>query len=252
MTARAKVMKIMTETKSDACFEQSAGNDADIVGMAETSSSARERHKKSSLMTPKLAAVLDEVKLSDRDAVRVLAATVEALNLDTQKYVLNHTSIYQQRRKFRQERYNEYREHFQFPDDSFLVIHWDGKMFSKRRGTEKVDRQAVIATWGKEEQLPGIPDSGGKGSEIADVVFAALVDWGINEAVMALGCDTTSTNTGLENGACVNLEKYLKRELLYLPCRHHIYEVILKGVFDKIMGPTSGPEVLFFKRFMEA
>lgn len=37
-----------------------------------------------------------------------------------------------------------------------------------------------------------------------------------------------------------------------MACRHHIYELVLKGVFLLCMGPTSGPDVLIFKRFQSA
>lgn len=61
--------------------------------------------------------------------------------------------------------------------------------------------------------------------------------------------DTTASNTGAYNGACVLLEQKLGKELLHLACRHHIYELVLKGVFILCMGPTSGPDILIFKRF---
>jgi hypothetical protein len=215
-----------------------------------SSSSVRGRGRKC-IMTPKLAAVLDKTKVTDRDAVRILVAAIEALGLDTNEYILNHSSFNERRRQFRENRYREYKESFQFPEDSFLVVHWDGKMF-KTRAQGNVERQAVIATWKEEEQLLGIPESGGSGNEIGDVVFSALVDWGINDTVQALGCDTTTTNTGWKKGACITLERLLKRDLLYLPCRHHVYEVMLKGVFDEVMGPTSGPDTPIFKRFFEA
>lgn len=43
----------------------------------------------------------------------------------------------------------------------------------------------------------------------------------------------------------------MKCTLLFLPCRHHIYELVLKSAFDAYMGPTSGSDVLLFKRFKE-
>lgn len=42
------------------------------------------------------------------------------------------------------------------------------------------------------------------------------------------------------------------RELLYLPCRHHILEVMLRGVFESKFGPTTGPHPDIFKRFQKA
>ena len=57
--------------------------------------------------------------------------------------------------------------------------------------------------------------------------------------------DTTSSNTGWKQGACVNVEKALDRPLLWLPCRGHIPELIVGSVwvtlFDKDMGPEYEP-----------
>jgi len=59
-----------------------------------------------------------------------------------------------------------------------------------------------------------------------------LVDWYLIQNVQALCSDTTASNTGRINGACVLLDHLLEREILYIPCRHHIYEIILKSVLD--------------------
>lgn len=61
--------------------------------------------------------------------------------------------------------------------------------------------------------------------------------------------DTTSVNTGHLNGACVNLERHIGHELLWLACRHHIMELILAKVFTVCFGPSSSPEIPLFNRF---
>lgn len=50
-------------------------------------------------------------------------------------------------------------------------------------------------------------------------------------------------------GACTLIEKQLGKNLLYLACRHHILEVVLRSVFDHKMGTTTGPHPDIFKRF---
>ena len=39
----------------------------------------------------------------------------------------------------------------------------------------------------------------------------------------------------------------LGRQLLWLACRHHILEILLKISFHELLGDTSGPEDCFFK-----
>jgi hypothetical protein len=52
--------------------------------------------------------------------------------------------------------------------------------------------------------------------------------------------DTTSSNTGEYNGACVLLEERLNKKLLYLACRHHRLELIVKSVFELAFGKSTG------------
>lgn len=55
--------------------------------------------------------------------------------------------------------------------------------------------------------------------------------------------------TGIHHGTCAEIEKALNRELIHLPCRHHIFELVLKGVFEVYWPTSSGPNVQFFSRF---
>lgn len=57
--------------------------------------------------------------------------------------------------------------------------------------------------------------------------------------------------TGPFSGAIVSLEQELQKTLLYLACRHHVPEVVLKGTFEVCVAVSSGPEVLIFKRLRE-
>lgn len=91
--------------------------------------------------------------------------------------------------------------------------------------------------------------SQGTGLNTAQTVYDTLVDWEIEEDIEAACYDTTGSNTGRTNGAVVLLEGMLKRELLQLPCRHHILELILKSAFASKFGSTSGPTVPMFHRF---
>lgn len=72
---------------------------------------------------------------------------------------------------------------------------------------------------------------------------------GAVDKVEGMCFDTTASNTGKMKGACILLEHYLGKDLLYLACRHHILEIILKSVFDCKMGATTGPQPEIFKKF---
>ena len=61
--------------------------------------------------------------------------------------------------------------------------------------------------------------------------------------------DTTASNSGFHGGATVLIEKKLGRNLLFLPCRHHILEIVLADVFQSLFRRSNGPEIPLFKRF---
>jgi hypothetical protein len=59
--------------------------------------------------------------------------------------------------------------------------------------------------------------------------------------------DTTATNTGGIQGTAVAVEKHLGRKLLYLACRHHVHELVLREVWEMLFGKDQGPTYTPFK-----
>jgi len=132
-----------------------------------------------------------------------------------------------------------------------VVIHWDSKILPDITGKKNVDRLPVIATAPNIEQLLGVPElSSGTGREISSAVYDTLHEWSLLDIVQVVVFDTTASNTGRLKGACYLLEQKLDRDILFLACRHHIYEIVLQSVFDEIqLLPSKGPDVPLFKRF---
>lgn len=130
------------------------------------------------------------------------------------------------------------------------MLHWDGKLVPEMQGKERVDRLALVVTAENLEKLLGIPkveDSSGERTAVAILDF--LRKWKLDDLVEIVSFDTTATNTGIDKGAGYLLENKLGRDLLFLPCRHHISELLVKAVFELNFGKTSAPEVLLFNRF---
>lgn len=117
-------------------------------------------------------------------------------------------------------------------------------------GQIKVERTAVLVSYNGTSKFLGAPKvQSSTGANIAAVVYEKLVEWNIVERVEGMSYDTTSNNTGINNGAGVLLEKKLGRNLLSLACRHHVYEIVLRKVFETKLLPSSAPDVPFFERF---
>lgn len=106
---------------------------------------------------------------------------------------------------------------------------------------EKHDRLPIKITHEGVEQLQGVLElEDGSGFAFADAVYKMMGKCNQLDKVECCCFDTTSTNTGCWQGAAVRLEQLINMSLLYLPCRHHIAEVILRAVFElKVKGDPS-------------
>lgn len=160
----------------------------------------------------------------------------------------------------------------QLSRDNGLVIHWDGKILPDLTGSQTTERLPIVASQLGTTQLLGVPKLvDGTGFSTANAVEKILKDWNLIEKTQFFCFDTTSVNTGKKKGAAFRLEAKLKRKILFTPCRHHIFELILRDVFLlKVPEPkkkaksrskakakaksntkTSGPSVSIFDRFKE-
>ena len=65
--------------------------------------------------------------------------------------------------------------------------------------------------------------------------------------------DTTASNSGWRCEAAKLLKGLMSKKLFYHACRHHIYELVIKSVYQQIFGSaTTGPENVLFKEFKSA
>lgn len=205
------------------------------------------------ILTMKLSLLLDRCKVSDRNATRILIGTIEALGENPDEFKVSKTTIHERRKEFRQKYTEKILERINITEEEAVVVHWDGKLLPDLLKTEQTERIAVLISYGENEQLLGVPKADrSTGEEQALAVYECLEEWGVSHTIKAMCFDTTASNTGRLKGACTILEHMLGRELLYLACRHHILEVMLRGVFECKFGPTTGPQPDIFKRFQNA
>ncbi|KAG0730173.1 hypothetical protein GWK47_028826 [Chionoecetes opilio] len=129
----------------------------------------------------------------------------------------------------------------------------------RRAPTNKLSLNIELTSaWDREglsnfEEILGVPVAQDRtGQEVARTVFQEVERVGARELIIGLSFDTTASNSGMlavHACTCVHLENLLGRSLLWLACRHHVLEVVLKHVFEKCCGPSTGPEIPTFKRF---
>ncbi|KAL4084393.1 hypothetical protein QTP88_028216 [Uroleucon formosanum] len=177
---------------------------------------------------------LDKCKISDRDAVHLITACIEAVALDTNDFAVNRTSIRNARQIFRKNNTSNIKSKFIDLNLNYGIVHWDSKI--------------LPTLVGKYNSSP----FKGHGNEICSAVYDELENWGLLEKIQGFVFDTTASNSGRLNGACVLLEQKLGRNVLFLTCRHHIFEITLQAVFiEAKFAPSSGPDIPHFKRFID-
>ena len=82
-------------------------------------------------------------------------------------------------------------------------------------------------------------------------VYDAAKEWNLVDNIIGMCFDTAASNTGLKEGACVHLMKYVKRNLLHVACRHHVLELVVGAAFTVCFDPSSGPGIPLFRRLVK-
>ncbi|XP_043279806.1 uncharacterized protein [Venturia canescens] len=206
------------------------------------------------VVNDKLIAVLDRFKVSDTSAVHLIASVAQSLGFDLNTLIVNRSSIKRKREKLHEMRSMRIKCMFQNTDLRAAVLHWDGKLLPDYESGKKFERLPVLITNSDSEKLLGVPKlENGKGITQANAIHDVLDELGALSSIKALCCDTTASNMGVTNGAAVLLEQMLKKSILYLPCRHHIFEIVLKSVFNaKLKSLSTGPDEPIVKRFKDS
>lgn len=254
MQHEAKKMEFSASNDSDTEAKSTDGCDPDdpdeLPEPPEVSTKPVRIVRSTNIVSPGLAAALDRSKVSDRNAVYIIAAAAESLGHSTAALAINKESVRRSRRKHREAAAKEI--HASFHPNCPLTVHWDGKMLPALTSKELVDRLAVLVSGDGTMKLLGVPKlPNGTGEAEATAVFNLIQEWNIADNIKFMCFDTTASNTGINAGACILLEKKLGRELISLACRRHIMELIVAKVFDSLMGPSSGPNIKLFQRFRE-
>ena len=238
----------MEEIEDD--IEEEEGVDVDMEEDSEFVKRERRKitDKKVDVMGP-VSATADRLGLSTRERTMMTASVANALGVDISNTNISTSTAWLKGQKERLKVSANIRENFQCPD--LVVVHWDGKILTVK-GNKESNRVAVYVS-GVDgtgfRKLLGCPETkDGTGKAEAEVVKTLLESWGIEGQVCALVFDTTSSNTGIESGACKFLEDWLDTPLLWLACRHHMHELHVKRVMQGIFGQSKDPGVALFRR----
>ena len=137
-----------------------------------------------------------------------------------------------------------------------LTLHFDGKAVRELTAGCHLEQEriAVIVSSPtlKSPQVLGVPPArSSKGVDQLAVLTKLIEEWGVKEFIMAIGFDTTSSNTGIHAGAVTLVEQYLGQACMWSACQRHIHELHIKHAAESVFGPTSSPSDKMFKNFRQ-
>ena len=199
---------------------------------------------------PAVLQALDRTNTSSRQAFHILAPAAAALGVDI-KNIKSYSTIDRDRKKLRATVAHAILASFLPPEIS--IVHFDGKNLTDYSG-DFGDRLAIVLSGNTPDckqgkLLSAEKISDGTGKSQADEVISSLTKWRAQDNVFGMCFDTTSSNTGWIKGACVIIEEKLGRPLLWLPCRHHIDELLLKAAWQALFGVDMEPSFTDFGKF---
>ena len=172
-------------------------------------------------ITPQLSLALDRTKTTDRNAVHILSASATALGHDPSTIPLSRQTIRRARQKARREAVLTLQESFR--PNVPLTVHWDGKLVADEPGNERFERLPILVSGLGVEKLLAVPKiSSGTGEAMAEAILTVLQEWDLIDHVTGMAFDTTASNTGNYNGACMRLQQKMEKDLLHFACRKHI------------------------------
>lgn len=203
--------------------------------------------------------IADRLSLSDNQLTATVASVLKAGGADLNDFILSRSTTHRKRILSRYKISQRQMAKFRQNPPKFATLHWDSKMLKDVLGSDpgsSTETLAVLVSGEapyQEGKLLGIPTiENSSGLSQAKASLDLLIAWDMTDNIRALVFDTTSSNSGIQRGASKLLEDMLNRKVFYLACRHHILEIIVGAVWEKLFGKVKSPENPLFKEFANA
>lgn len=213
------------------------------------------------LFTPNVCNVLDRINLTDGKGTLLLAEVAKTViqqikpktkkdQTENLKVVLKHSRSTLRRSRLMTRNGNSIMYDEKIKNINVKVIlQWDGKQYTEM--LEKNEYVAVLVVGNDVDLLLGVLKlHSGTGKNQADGIMELVNTYKIKDKIVGMCFDTCAVNTGCDKGTCVLIEEKIGKSLLNFACRHHVFELVLKAAFEKVMAwEEVGPEVPLFKVF---
>lgn len=187
--------------------------------------------------------------LSVRDHTAIQASFITGANGDVNDFSLSVSTTWRHNRVLRKETAEQILKSWNKPP--FCIVHYDSKLIKYISGLTD-DRITVLISGHPQKTpkllgIPNIPDSTGDSQHKA--VFKLLEEWKTIDNIVGAVFDTTSSNSSRWKGSVTLIERRLNHPILWLACRHHVYELHIKHFPEVVMGKRNSPSEGLFRRF---
>jgi hypothetical protein len=210
--------------------------------------------------SPSITSMLDRTKITSNMAMGLTTAIlktgkVEGKPLDLNEFSMSITTIKSLRKKNRSILAEAAMTEFEKKKPDHLSVHWDSKQMKTYLGELKewlsiLGAGADDYVEGKLFHVASLEDEHGNPTSTGEAQAAAVLEelerWKVKDRVRALVFDTTNSNSGLHKGAAIRITRALGRPCFFFGCRHHVSELIVKGVWYSLFQEDLGPECKFF------
>ena len=151
----------------------------------------------------------DCLNLSLNQETGITAALLKSSGVYLDSVAISKTSCQRYRKENRAIMKDEIKSSFLASE--FCVLHWDGKVMEDPH-KKRSDRLAILisGTPGYEQgKLLGVPEIvDSTGSSKTTAIFSLVQQSDLADNIVGLSFDTTASNSGWQNGACVKLKFY--------------------------------------------
>lgn len=184
-----------------------------------------------------------ETNASYRTSEALLNIGIELVGQSPKNYSTSKSSLWSQCTTYKEHAKNQILQRLRNSDFN-VVIQFDCKRFPKlnARHIGHEERMVVLC----HSEICDVPLcltilNNHSGKECSAAVIKAIEENSLEDRTVGLVFDTEAVNTGRFNGAVILIENHFKAEFFNLPCRHHIYEIVQRAIWENVFGKTTGP-----------
>ncbi|KAG0716052.1 hypothetical protein GWK47_010511 [Chionoecetes opilio] len=225
------------------------GRDADFVPSAGISaqSACSPKRRRTPIMTPAVAAALDRTRISDRTAFHLFTAVHGADATPARSTVRRH------RRSPREKMAKEIKAEMTVNVPAVpLIIHWDGKLVEGMAGEGIAERLPILVSGdGIQKAVDGAETRGGDGRADRAGGLRRCEGVGPRRQHHRHVLRHNSQQYRTQGGRVRPHNEARQTESAHFACRHHVLELVVGAAFTVCFGPSSGPEIQLFKRFVK-